>query len=260
LTWLFNNKGNDAESWVAWADREQEVRRNASMWWGLIPSARLVAVACTAVLVLTLNPLPSFEASYAWCQALWSLLPPMFHMVPCLLLAPCQGRGGKGFTTPSHIWLVALMVPLTCVELGLLHWYRSSALAVVFHKYVALRFFLEAADGVAAHRPGGCCLGYLHKACRLWTLSWRFPRDMCLGLLLSVMNIILSSVPYLGRLHSVFLFHTRPQDEERNDIANAKDEQDSRSDSSKFGEGGSEAHIRRLLRKHAPHCLVEAEV
>merc|ERR1712113_259753 len=102
-----------------------------------------------------------------------------------------------------------------CFEMSLVPWYTPSAVAVMFHKYMALRFLLDSADSIAAHRPGGCVFAILHRSCRLWTLSWRFPRDFALGLVLSVANIVLSSIPCLGRLHGVFLFHALPQAEQR---------------------------------------------
>merc|ERR1712217_658425 len=115
---------------------------------------------------------------------------------------------------------------------------------------VALRFLLDCADSIAAHGPGGCALGILHRACRLWALSWRFPRDFALGFLLSAANILLSSVPGLRRLHGVFLFHTRPQPEQQQGKLK-------RSDSSNLGEGGDEASMHRLIREFAPHLVTQ---
>jgi len=85
---------------------------------------------------------------------------------------------------------------------------------VMFHKYVGVRFFLEVADGILAHRPGGCMLSVLHDACNLWALSWRFLRDLLLGLLLTSCCMAMGFLPFASRLHTYFLFRTLPRQDD----------------------------------------------
>jgi len=212
--WLWATKGSEAQSWLTWATSQQDLRRSSSPAWIIVPSPRFLAAVFTTVLVLDMTPPLPYAPTLAYARSLAPLLPPALHLVACALVAPISRcfDGDLG-PAPSHVVLAAVGVCLTSLELAASEWHESSALAVVLHKYVVLRFLVEAADGVAAHRIGGCCCAAVHEACRLWAHSWRLTRDMLLGVLLCLFCVAVSCVPFIARLHSLFLFQTRPQKE-----------------------------------------------
>merc|ERR1740130_1913829 len=118
-------------------------------------------------------------------------LPPLSFTVYCFFLASLQSIGLPTF---PYSFMAFLAVAFSIIEtaLNLPNTFPVHA-SVLFHKYIAIRFMLEAADGIAAHRPGGCLMAIVHNACRLWALSWRWLRDYFLGLFLTLFCISLSS-------------------------------------------------------------------
>jgi len=214
--WLSRGTGLAAESWVTWVDSEQSVRRSASIFWLFIPSSRLLGLACTTALTLQLAPMPAITSpALVWARSLLALLPPLAHMIICALAA-LLGRCATAplAPIPPHVLLAALAVAGTCFEMSAIQWWSSTAVCVLFHKYMAVRFLLEVADFIVAHRLGGCALGACHDACRLWTCSWRFLRDLFLGLVLSSACMVMALMPGLAEVHALFLFRALPQKEQ----------------------------------------------
>lgn len=115
---------------------------------------------------------------------------------------------------------------LTSIELSLAAWHMPSLAAVLFHKYMCVRFLLEAADGIAAQRVGGCLLKPLHTACTLWALSFRFARDFAAGCLLSACCVILAAIPGCAGLHLCFLFRAKPKGRQQSNEAGLLEDDD----------------------------------
>eukprot|EP00928_Gymnodinium_smaydae_P017162 TRINITY_DN16559_c0_g1_i1.p1 TRINITY_DN16559_c0_g1~~TRINITY_DN16559_c0_g1_i1.p1 ORF type:complete len:1557 (+),score=196.35 TRINITY_DN16559_c0_g1_i1:34-4671(+) len=232
LKWLCHSaEGNETlwsrdrsiedKSWAVWAMRMQECRRSASMLWIVFPSRRLIAALCTLALLWELH-----VDKYA-------LLPLLAFVVPCfayvllrrmiLVVALCfrtyadAARLELQAASPVRSYVAPAVLALSVCVAEL--WITVSAdtlelrLCIVFHKYLCMRFMLEAADGIAAHRFGGCLLSVVHDACRLWTLAHRFLRDFLLCAMLTSVGLVLSSIPGLARLHAFFLFHTTPREQ-----------------------------------------------
>lgn len=226
------------------------------MLWVLCPSWRLLAAACTTALALQLSPVHTFEPTWTWARSLLAVLPPLAHAVLCLFVAPlglCIDE--KWSPIPSHILLAILCGSITCYEFSLTYWWSSTVLAVLFHKYICLRFMLEVADGIATHRPGGCALRILHDACRIWARSWRLLRDILLGMVLSTPCLILACFPCIAGLHGFFLFQTRSQSlqKETSVQKGGVAEQGSSMEAEDIEEDDNTGDLmRNLFQKHAP--------
>jgi 1,3-beta-glucan synthase len=211
VEWMIRSNGSEEEAWATWATNMQNSRQTASKIWIFVPSARLAALACTTFLVFEVVGIPSLARSPAAFQELMCVIPPISFAFYCMLMGVLQSCG---LPECGYLPLSLLAVAFTVAEIWLLPLggYRG---AVLFHKYVGIRFMLEAADGIAAHRFGGCVLGSLHRACRLWALSWRLLRDFLLGLILMGCCFLLGFIPFISKLHTLFLFRTLPKKDAR---------------------------------------------
>jgi len=182
------------------------------MLWVLVPSWRLLGLACSTALVLQFAPVLAFTPTWAWSRSLLAILPPGAHVILCLLVATLRRCvAASAAPIPPHVVLAALAVAVTSLELSMIDWWSSTAACLLFHKYLALRFLLEVADTVAVHRPGGCLLSICHDACRDWAHSWRFLRDFLLGMVLSSGCMAMALVPGFAKVHALFLFRVLPQ-------------------------------------------------
>merc|ERR1740121_539019 len=120
LKWLGCSTGCDAESWVAWVDKEQNVRRSSSMIWVFVPSWRFWGLACSTALVLWTAPLPAFVPTWAWARSLLAILPPLAHALLCLLWVPVTWcTASLSPASSSHVLLAALAVAITCFEMSM---------------------------------------------------------------------------------------------------------------------------------------------
>jgi len=212
--WLHSDEPKAEQAWWAWAAGAQDMKRSRSRRWVVVPSIRLLTVACTGVLVGTLMPFPalpangSFSEVMAWLRAVLVFLPPLLHVVPCTIFAGVY-RKDSGKSLYAYLAVVAVIISL--VELAFmdhpqLTW--RTLKCVLFHKYIALRLVLEVADDWSAHQYGGRCFSWFHHTARMWSLSWRFIRDSFLGYLLILTWIVLSLIiPHW--CHTAFLFSTR---------------------------------------------------
>jgi len=212
IRWLSTHSGDESESWVSWADFQQLRRRNSSFWWIFMPSWRFWGTVCTAVLVLQMEIPADFEPTIAWGRQLLPLLPPLGMLAVCLVISPLGFCFPESFSPlPSHVILGLLGIAITCVEMSAIQYRTSSAVAIHLHKYMALTWLMEVCDDIAAHRPGGCCFRFIHDACRRWTRSFRWFRDLILGTVLSLLCWLLCLIPCLATLHVLFLFRHHAQ-------------------------------------------------
>jgi hypothetical protein len=111
-----------------------------------------------------------------------------------------------------YSYFASWAVATTAIELYLGDKYFTDSrviVAVLFNKFCWVRFLLDFFDDVAAHQIGGACFSWLHDACRIWVLSWRWARDVFIGLFLTVSIFAITMIPCFGSLHGACLFHTR---------------------------------------------------
>jgi len=178
-----------------------------------VPSTRLWCMLFTGTLVLEMSPWPGISSDvsfFRWCLV---VAPPASHFIVCLLLAMVKVCTGVGPEDMQYGVLASIALFVTAIEMSLML-EDSMKLCVLLHKYCCIRAFLDMGDGVVAHRFGGCSLTIFHDACRLWTFSWRWGRDLLLGSLLTFSNLFISMIPCCYKCHSFFLFQTRAAKEE----------------------------------------------
>jgi len=197
-------------AWSAWVVKVQEVRCSSSSPWLELINTRLVTVLCTTALLLQ-----TLHAQTSEFSLLGNLGPPISFFAPCLFLGLVQAfsffKQSRGF----YLLMSALALLFTSAEMvfmvrdyGQLHCEESKCVArLVLHKYLCLRYLLDLADTIAVFKPGGRFLSPVHNMCRLWALSWRFSRDLLLGIVLTL-PLLFASMPCLCSIHSYFLFHT----------------------------------------------------
>lgn len=228
--WMCKGVGKDDESWVTWATQLQAVRANSSIMWLFVPSARLLAAVCSTALLLHLEPLPPFPSSLQqwipvqqWIRSMLVFLPPLAHFVLCLMLSPFELCCGMKLPYP---FMAAFAIALTCFELYFMQWQVASLAVIAFHKYMCVRFMLEAADDTVVHSLGGCLLRPLHRALSSWALSFRFVRDTFVGIVLAVCCVALAAIPGLADVHLWFLFRTKlgGKKKENNDVCPPEDD------------------------------------
>eukprot|EP00930_Biecheleria_cincta_P028708 TRINITY_DN20020_c0_g1_i1.p1 TRINITY_DN20020_c0_g1~~TRINITY_DN20020_c0_g1_i1.p1 ORF type:complete len:1709 (+),score=246.49 TRINITY_DN20020_c0_g1_i1:135-5261(+) len=219
--WMCKGAGKADESWVTWATELQAVRANSSIVWVLVPSARFLAAACSTALLLHLEPIPPFGLSIQqwfpllqWIRSILVFLPPLAHFVLCFVLSPLELSCG---IKPPYACMAVLAIALTCCELYFMQWQTASLAVVAFHKYMCVRFMLEAADDTVAHRLGGCLLRPLQRALSSWALSFRFVRDAVVGIILAVCCVAFAAIPGLANVHLWFLFRTNPGAKKKHD-------------------------------------------
>lgn len=247
--WLWKPFGEKRDSWVVWDDQHQDVRRASSSLWMAVPSVRFLALICTTALMLNLAPPMDFSLTIGWFQWLLALLPPVAFLVFCILVASftvCLSENVSPI--PFHALMSLLCVAVSCFEMSVLNWWSETILVVLLHKYVALRWLMEACDDVAVHRIGGCSCAFLQNACRWWARSWRFVRDTIIGLFLCSLCILCSFIPCLAPVHDLFLFRTRSP--KCPDTPSLDSDTDSTSDEEKPSAGG--ASMLHLLERFAP--------
>jgi len=222
--WMGNgDTESDSKSWVAWSIKAQQIRKNSSVLWIVIPSIRLMGLVLTMVLVSEVVKWPdrfARDAEFYWTLLAWS--PPLAFPALCLLLGLLQSTGlfeylqAKCLCECNYYMLTSILaVGLTSFESYALYQHPTATrhLCIWFNKYMWLRFGLEAADGFCAHRPCGCVLGAWHNSCRIFAFSWRFMRDLFLGVFLSTVCFLIACIPFISKLHTLFLFRTVPEEE-----------------------------------------------
>jgi len=217
--WLHSADDKPELAWWAWAAGQQNIKRSRSRRWLVVPSIRSFTFLCTLVLVRAVLPFPdlptssSFERYTELFRVMLVYMPPFFHLVPCIVFAGLyRSDHGKSL----YVMLAVAAVVSTLVEVSImdhpkLHW--GTLNVVLFHKYMALRLFLEVADDLCGRQCGGLCLAGVHNVCRMWSLSWRFVRDAFLGYLLIGIWLLLSFI-IPNWCHTAFLFSTRRLDPE----------------------------------------------
>jgi hypothetical protein len=150
-----------------------------------------------------------------------SLSPPLLFFPICFFQALSARFAGGKPTTMNFCYLASWAVATTAMELYLGDKYFTepqAIVAVLFNKFCWIRFLLDFFDDIAAHQIGGACFSWFHDTCRIWALSWRWARDVFIGLLLTVPIFVATLVPGFGRLHGFVLFHTRlAKDQSNND-------------------------------------------
>eukprot|EP00931_Biecheleriopsis_adriatica_P050069 TRINITY_DN28982_c0_g2_i1.p1 TRINITY_DN28982_c0_g2~~TRINITY_DN28982_c0_g2_i1.p1 ORF type:complete len:1548 (-),score=291.77 TRINITY_DN28982_c0_g2_i1:29-4672(-) len=198
---------SEETSWAAWQMRLQEVRRSRPLFQVLFGNCRFFAMLCSFALVFAAYP--NLETTGDKYDML-VFSPPLGHFLISLILSfLCCNRASvdMSYQLPAFIAAASTVGELICLQRSQLH-------LALFHRYLCLRWMLEAADGIAAHRPGGRMLSTLHDACRLWAFSFRFLRDAALGFMLAIFGVTLAGLPGIHALHTLFLFRTRlPRDE-----------------------------------------------
>jgi len=217
--WLLQGEGDEEQSWAAWSVRLQEGKRSASERWVAPPSGRFFAALCTTALVLEAGLVQPFEPTMQWLQSLLVLLPPLAHLLLCLLLAPAKLCGARLPPANSYAIMALAAALLTISEASLMEWNKSyldhGYACVLFHKYVCMRFMMEVADWLSIRRPSGQLASAMLEACRLWVFSWRLLRDVVLGLVLLAFCLCMSALPGVSRFHDCFLFRTCSRGEAR---------------------------------------------
>eukprot|EP00435_Cladocopium_sp_Y103_P051940 s515_g16.t1 len=206
MTWMTKLDEKEEVSWYAWQVSLQEVRRNKFILQFVIGNCRFLAALCTLGLVVSVHPFQTLNV----VSACLIYLPCLSHLVVCLLLS--IGFSCKASGRVPYILVATLAAVLTLLEIAVSAHLLTPA--VIFHKYICLRWMLEAADGIAAHPAVKALLPFVHDACRLWAFSWRFLRDMALGVPLALLFCAMTCIPCLNDLHTLFLFHTRRPKEE----------------------------------------------
>jgi len=254
LRWLSAGDGGEDRSWTTWAVQLQESRRSASRRWLVLPSGRLLAVLCTISLVIEAFPPPPFEPSARTLQYLLKLLPPFWHLVPCLVLSLVTLRSPDNLPANSMALLAGVAVAVTIAEVSAMEWEREyldyKDVCVLFHKYISLRFLLEAADCAAIVRGRGCAASAFRTTCRLWALSLRFVRDVLLGITLLAFCLLLAALPGASRLHGLFLYRTVRRGEARERLLS-----DEALESASFdAQGASNAQLLDFLESRAPQA------
>lgn len=190
------------------------------MLYIFVPTVRFLMLVCSTALVLEVVPLQPVEMTMDWFRGLLPLLPPVSFAVLCLAIQLCDSTCSTIFRIKGppkcncYLLMGILAMASLAAELVLME-RRARFNSVIFHKYMCIRFLLEACDGISAHRPCGCCLAVLQNACRMWALSWRFLRDLFLGLCMWLLCLVFIAVPCFGRCHQVFLFRALPKEEAR---------------------------------------------
>ncbi|CAE7879948.1 FKS1, partial [Symbiodinium sp. KB8] len=209
MLWMTNSEPKEEASWCAWQVSLQEVRRNKSLMSCTIGNCRFMAVLCTVALLLSVFPPAATIHQLGWLPILL-YCPPFFHGVICLLLSMvfCSSAASR----VPYVLMAPLAVVLTVLEMAFL--INQVSWSLLFYKYVCLRWMLEAADGIAALRPGRVVLAPLHDACRIWAFSWRFLRDAVIGMAIGLACLAMACIPGLNYLHTLFLFRTRRPKEE----------------------------------------------
>lgn len=241
MTWMTKLDEKEEVSWYAWQVSLQEVRRNKFILQFVIGNCRFLAALCTLGLVVSVHPFHSLNV----VSACLIYLPCLSHLVVCLFLS--IGFSCKASGRVPYILIATLAVVLTLLEIAVSAHLLTPA--VIFHKYILLRWMLETADGLAANPSVKAFLPFVHDACRLWAFSWRFLRDMALGVPLALLFCAMTCIPCLNSLHTLFLFHTRRPKEEGLVVEDAD-------------ENGSSTHlvdpdpIRNFFRTFAPESSV----
>lgn len=207
FSWMCTPEGKEDESWVAWATRLQQNRKNSSWIVELFPSGRFLGLVATTLLVWSGSRFFSFMNFSDLLHCL-ILTPPFFHFLYCfaaVLFNKCFGdKMSKHLTT--YPFLGTLAVGLTALELSAMTFYPHSWRLALFHKYMFVRAMLEFADGISVRQIGGPAFSIVHQTFQMWALSFRFVRDFLLGSLLIVVLSIFTWTPCCHTCHEYFLF------------------------------------------------------
>ncbi|CAJ1402016.1 unnamed protein product [Effrenium voratum] len=206
MAWMTWHGDKEEASWFAWQVSLQEARRNKSVLQFIFFNCRCMAALLTLALVASVHPWKNL----AFWQACLLYLPPLGHWVICLCLS--AAFCGDSASKVPYVLMAPLAVLVSILELAAAEQLMTPS--VLFHKYICIRWMLEAADGIAAIKPGKALLTVLHDACRAWAFSWRFSRDAALGALMALGGLIFATIPGLNYLHTLFLFRTRRPKEE----------------------------------------------
>merc|ERR1719223_385967 len=161
----------------------------------------------------------------------------------------CTGVGPEDM---QYGVLASIALFVTAIEMSLML-EDSMKLCVLLHKYCCIRAFLDMGDGVAAHRFGGCSLTVFHDACRIWTFSFRWGRDLLLGTFLTLVNLLISLIPLCYKCHSFFLFQTRAAKEEAAEVAVDLDMTDNNLEDATLNNA-----LLMFFKKFAPQVLTAA--
>eukprot|EP00439_Symbiodinium_sp_Y106_P025812 s174_g3.t1 len=239
MLWMTNSEPKEEASWCAWQISLQEVRRNKSLMSCIIGKCRFMAVLCTVALILSVFPPAATIHQLRWLSILL-YCPPFFHGVICLLLSMvfCSSAASR----VPYVLMAPLAAVVTVLEMAFL--INQVSWSLLFYKYVCLRWMLEAADGIAALRPGRVVLAPLHDACRIWAFSWRFLRDAAIGIAIGLACLAMACIPGLNYLHTLFLFRTRRPKEE----GLAEEAEDSTAALDRLDEGVCSLHAQALRK------------
>jgi len=265
LQWMYKAEGKEDESWVAWSTQLQSVRKTAHVLVELTPSGRFLAVVCTTLLAVYNHRFSVMVQDMRWTHWL-IVLPPVGYLLLCIagvfIQRICCCGGNCSFLT--YPFLAALAIGVTFMELSAMEFWPGTWRLALFHKYICARWMLELADGVAVRQPCGWISSVVHDACRIWALSWRFSRDLALGLLVSGFCITFTVLPGTSVLHEFFLFRahlrreptTRKKEEraraDSSGSSSASDEDGSLDSGSDFDGGdGSEDPVYAYVRRFA---------
>eukprot|EP00930_Biecheleria_cincta_P015653 TRINITY_DN12986_c0_g2_i1.p1 TRINITY_DN12986_c0_g2~~TRINITY_DN12986_c0_g2_i1.p1 ORF type:complete len:1556 (-),score=205.11 TRINITY_DN12986_c0_g2_i1:228-4286(-) len=215
MAWMLSPEASEPgrDSWHAWQAQLQEMKRNSMLVWALLGNSRLVAVLCTSSLIYVVIPNWSCH-SVGMCvlELLLVYAPPFLHLLVCSLLSMLPLAGCRAATCLSHVPLALLFVLISGLEIYLLP--AQYIACVMFHKFVCLRWMLEAADGLVAYFLPTGKYSTIRDVCRLWAFSVRFVRDMTLGLALGTGCLLLTLIPGVNSVQTLFLFRTRRPREE----------------------------------------------
>eukprot|EP00929_Paragymnodinium_shiwhaense_P061983 TRINITY_DN30951_c0_g1_i1.p1 TRINITY_DN30951_c0_g1~~TRINITY_DN30951_c0_g1_i1.p1 ORF type:complete len:1604 (-),score=362.26 TRINITY_DN30951_c0_g1_i1:181-4992(-) len=200
------DRGGEEASWYEWAEKAQSIQKNGYLLTSIIPAKRFICAFCSGALAWAV-------VSKNHEDILFALLPPVTHMIVCFMFA-LTGPVGllQDMRFPATMSLIA--VGTTCVELSMLP-HDYTLWCVLFHKYMMVRCLMRSFDVVAAHKPGGWFFGPLHEACKQWAFSWRFLRDVFVGIVLSCPCLLFSAIPGCGQLHVFFLYRAWPKKEQK---------------------------------------------
>eukprot|EP00927_Polykrikos_kofoidii_P034856 TRINITY_DN2947_c0_g5_i1.p1 TRINITY_DN2947_c0_g5~~TRINITY_DN2947_c0_g5_i1.p1 ORF type:complete len:1590 (-),score=233.54 TRINITY_DN2947_c0_g5_i1:233-5002(-) len=209
MKWQLKTCGPEETSWTTWALGVMKSRRSASAVYIFLPPRRFLAACSSFGLVYMTGHM--FGGSRSLAEEVWILMPFLSHGILCFcisfLVTTCKLR------PIPHAVLAPIGLGLSAAEMCALAdkriWW-----GILLHKYMMGRWLMQIADGCRAHEVGGANLAFLQTACEMWNLSWRFARDLFIGLVLSVFCIVLAIIPGISTLHTVFLFRTlRPKKE-----------------------------------------------
>jgi hypothetical protein len=223
----------------------------------VVPSSRFVALLFTFLMVMEMSPPPPALVTEEDLRWLLMVLPPFSFVLLLFLYAAVARLLGCKPQKANFCIFAALAVGMTAAEIFLMP-PQSKKLGVVFYKYCWIRFLLEAFDGIAAHECGGCALRWLHDACRLWALSWRWARDMIMGLALTTFIYMMAVIPGFHKLQGYCLFHTKAAKESAPALQRKGTRDGGVMDSSAYSLNPDQEENEALLnffRNHAPQLV-----